>query len=172
MSPLFAWLSERTDQIINNTNYPFNLQQFTTDIWYGIIIAIRNFIYEIAVIILVLLANFIPVLNIFTGIPATIFLFIISSYFYGFSYMYYNLERKRYKAKDSVQFIKNYKGMAIANGSLFSISLFIPFFGVMLSGWTAIIATVGATIAMNDITTDMSNENLSRESKLLHNNSM
>lgn len=154
MSPLFAWLSERTEQILNKTNYPFNFKQFIIDIWYGILIALRNFAYEIVVVIIVLLANLIPVLNIFTGLPATIFLFIISSYFYGFSYMYYNLERRKYKFKESVQFIKKYRGMAIANGALFSLSLFIPFVGVMLSGGTAIVATVGATIAINDVSTN------------------
>lgn len=157
MSPLFAWLSERTDQILNKTNYPFNFKQFFIDIWYGILIALRNFAYEIAVVIIVLLANLIPILNIFTGLPATIFLFIISSYFYGFAYMYYNLERRKFKVKESVQFIKKYRGMAIANGALFSLSLFIPFFGVMLSGGTAIIATVGATIAMNDVSINKDN---------------
>jgi CysZ protein len=151
MSPVFAWISERTDQIINKTDYPFNMSQFFTDIWYGIVIALRNFLFELTVIILVMIATIIPIINIISGLPATIFLFIISAYFYGFSYIHYNLERRKFNAKESITFIKKHKGIAIANGMLFSLSLFIPFLGVMLSGITAIIATVGATIAINNI---------------------
>jgi len=151
LSPLFAWISEYSDQIINETNYPFNIKQFFSDIWYGIIIAIRNSFLELLSVIIVLFATFIPIINIITGLPAAIFLFFISSYFYGFSYIHYNLERRKFNAKNSILFIKKHKGIAIANGMIFSLSLFIPFIGIMLSGITAIIATVGATIAVNNI---------------------
>ncbi|MDA3893747.1 MAG: EI24 domain-containing protein [Salinivirgaceae bacterium] len=147
LSPLFAWLSERTDQIINATNYPFEWKQFAKDIWRGILIALRNLLLELGITILVIVATFIPVLNIISGPLAGIFLFIASSYFYGFSFMDYTCERKRLKVKESILFVKRNKGMAIANGMLFSISLFIPFLG----GFVAIIATVGATMAMNEI---------------------
>jgi len=151
LSPLFAWLSERTDQILNNTDYPFEWGQFIKDIWRGIAIAVRNLFYEIGVTILVIIATFIPVLNLISGPIAAIFLFIVSSYFYGFSYMDYTCERKRLKVKESIQLMRKYKGMAIANGTLFSLTLLIPFCGIMLSGFIAIFATVGATLAMNEI---------------------
>lgn len=151
LSPLFAWLSERTDQILNNTDYPFEFGQFIRDIWRGIAIALRNLLFEIGITLLVIIASLIPVINAISGPIAAIFLFLISSYFYGFSYMDYTNERKRLKVKESILFIRKYKGMAIATGALFSITLLIPFCGVMLSGFTAIVATVGATIAMNEI---------------------
>lgn len=147
LSPLFAWISERTDQILNGTDYPFNLGQFIRDIWRGIAIAVRNMFYETGIVILVFIASFIPVVNII----GAIFMFLISSYFYGFSYMDYTNERVRLKVKDSILLVRKYRGMAIANGMLFSISLLIPFCGVMLGGFTAIIATVGATLSMNEV---------------------
>jgi CysZ protein len=150
LSPLLSWVSEQTDKIINNTDYPFSWKNFTSDIWRGIVLALRNMLYETGITVLVLLATLIPGLNIITGLPATIFLFIISSYFYGFSYMDYALERRRMNVKERVLFVRKNKGMAIANGSLFSISLFIPFVGVLFSGITAIIATVGAVLALNN----------------------
>lgn len=151
LSPLFAWLSERTDQILNKTDYPFEWGQFVKDIWRGIVIALRNLLFEVGVTILVLIATLIPVINVVSGPIAAIFLFLVSSYFYGFSYMDYTNERKRLKVTDSILLIRKYKGMAIATGSLFAFTLLIPFCGVMLSGFTAIIATVGATMAMNEI---------------------
>lgn len=151
LSPLFAWLSEKTDNIINNNDYPFEFSQIIKDIWRGILIAVRNLFYEIGITILIIIATFIPVIGQILSPISFIFYFIISSYFYGFSYMDYTNERKRLKMKESVLLIRKYKGMAIANGSLFSLSLLIPFCGVLLAGFTAIIATVGATMAMNEI---------------------
>ena len=147
LSPLFAWLSEQTDQIINNTNYPFSWAQFFNDIWRGILIALRNMFYELGITILVIIATLLPFINIISGPIAALLLFFVSSYFYGFSFMDYTNERKRIKMKDTVLLMKNYRGMAIANGMLFSFSLFIP----LLGGFVAIVATVGATLAMNEI---------------------
>ncbi len=151
LSPLLSWVSEQTDRIINNVDYPFLWKNFASDIWRGIMLALRNMVFELGITIFVLLATLIPGLNIITGLPATIFLFIISSYFYGFSYMDYALERRRMNIKERVLFVRKNKGMAIANGTMFSISLFIPFVGVLFSGITAIIATVGATMAINEM---------------------
>lgn len=151
LSPLFAWLSERTDQIIKKTDYPFSWGQFINDIWRGIRIALRNLLYEIGITLLVLIATLLPLVNVVSGPLAAIALFIVSSYFYGFSFMDYTSERKKLNAKESIQLMRKYKGMAVANGALFSLTLFIPFCGIMLSGFTAIIASVGATIAMNEI---------------------
>jgi CysZ protein len=147
LSPLFAWLSERTDQILNKTNYPFNFGQFIRDIWRGISIALRNMLYETGIMILVFIASFIPLLNIITAPLGAFFMFIVSSYFYGFSYMDYTNERVRLRVKESILLIRKYRGMAIANGALFSIALLIPFLG----GLIAIVATVGATLSMNEI---------------------
>ncbi len=151
LSPLFAWLSEKTDNIINNNDYPFNFSQLIKDIWRGILIAFRNLFYEIGITILIIIATFIPVIGQILSPVSFIFYFIASSYFYGFSFMDYTNERKRINVSDSVILIRKHRGMAIANGSLFSLSLLIPFCGVMLAGFTAIIASVGATMAMNAI---------------------
>ena len=151
LSPLFAWLSEKTDNILNGDDYPFEFGQFIKDIWRGILIALRNMFFEIGVTILILVASLIPTIGQIISPFTIIFYFIISSYFYGFSYMDYTCERKRFSVSESIQIIRKYRGLAIANGALFSFSLMIPFCGVLLAGFTAIISTVGATIAMNDL---------------------
>jgi CysZ protein len=151
LSPLFAWLSERTDQILNKTEYPFNWTQFFKDIARGIQIAFRNLFYELGITLLVIIATLIPVVNIISGPLSAVLLFFITSYFYGFSYMDYTCERKKIKKNESILLIRKYKGMAIANGTLFSVTLLIPFCGIMLAGFSAIIASVGATLAMNEL---------------------
>lgn len=147
LSPLLAWVSEKTDKIQNHVDYPFEWKQFFKDIWRGIVIALRNLFYEIAVTILVLIINFIPIVNIISVPLSVVFLFLLTAYFYGFSYMDYTNERKRLSVKESISLIRKNKGIAIANGSLFSFALLIPVMG----GIAAIIATVGATMAMNEI---------------------
>ncbi len=151
LSPLFAWISERTDQILNQTDFPFSMGQFFEDIWRGIRIALRNMVYQTGITILVLIATLLPVINIVSGPVAAVFLFFVSAYFYGFSYMDYTSERRRLKVRESINLMRKYRGMAIANGLLFSLTLFIPFCGIMLAGFTAIVSTVGATLAMNEI---------------------
>lgn len=151
LSPVFSWISEKTDHLLNGNNYAFSFSQFIKDIWRGILIALRNILFETGFTVIIVMATFIPVIGQIISPITFILYFIISSYFYGFSYMDYTCERKRLKVNESINLIRKYKGMAIANGMLFSLTLLIPFCGVMLAGFTAIIATVAATIAMNEL---------------------
>lgn len=144
LSPLLAYLSEKTEQILNQKEYPFSWSQLFKDMIRGIIIAIRNFFFEMIAMVLLFFFSFIPVIG-FLSAPL---LFIVSSYFYGFSFLDYTAERRRLKLKESVFFINRNKGLAITNGSLFAGALLIPVIGVSLSGFMAIISTVAATISI------------------------
>ena len=110
----------------------------------GIIIAIRNFALEMLAIVLLFFLSFVPVI----GLLSTPILFVVSSYFYGFSFLDYTAERRRLKLKESIFFINRNKGLVITNGSLFAGALLIPIIGVSLSGFLAIISTVAATISI------------------------
>lgn len=151
LSPLFAWVSEQTDKILNQSEYPFSLQQFIKDIWRGILIAFRNLFYELGISFLVFLATFIPILGQIISPITFIIYFLITAYFYGFSYMDYTNERNKRNLKESINIIRHYSGLAIASGTLFYFSLLIPFCGVLLGGFVGIVSTVGATIAMNEV---------------------
>ncbi|MFN8259240.1 MAG: EI24 domain-containing protein [Bacteroidales bacterium] len=144
MSPLLAYVSEKTENIINGKSYNFELKQFISDIFRGILIALRNLIIEMMLLVLGFFASFIPVIGWFT----TIFLFIVSSYFYGFSFIDYTNERKKLSTKESVKLVRKYKWLAIANGSAFSFFLVVPWCGQFISTFAAIVATVAATIAI------------------------
>ena len=58
--------------------------------------------------------------------------------------------------KQSVQFMRANKGLAIANGMVFSFFLLIPWCGVTLSGFVAILSVIAATVATHNIV-DLSN---------------
>lgn len=147
LSPLFAYLSERTEEIISGKKYPFNPDQFMRDIVRGILISFRNLFIQTGWMILFFILGFIPVVGWFGALV----LFIISAYFYGFAFIDYTSERRKMKIRDSVQFVRSNKWLAIANGTIFSLFLILPFCGVLFSGFAAIVSVVAATMAVNEI---------------------
>jgi CysZ protein len=154
LSPVFAFLSEKTEEILTGNKYKFDGDQMMRDVARGVLLALRNLFIELFyMIIIFILGLFIPLIG---GIIGSFFLFFISSYFYGFSFIDYNNERRRMKLKDSVQFMRANKGMAIANGMVFSIFLLIPFCGTTLAGFVAIISVIAATVSTHKIV-DLSN---------------
>ena len=119
------------------------------DVVRGVIIALRNMFIELGyMIVIFLIGLFIPFIG---GIIGTIILFFIASYFYGFAFIDYTNERRRLTIKQSVQFIRANKGMAIANGMVFSFFMLIPFCGTSLAGFAAIVSVVAATIATHKV---------------------
>jgi CysZ protein len=149
MSPVFSYLSERTEKIKTGIDYPFSFIQLFKDILRGILIALRNFSIELILTILMFVLSFIPII----GWLAAIMLFFISAYFYGFSFMDYALERKQLNLKQSIRFMRENKGIVIANGFVFSLCLIIPFCGVSFSSFAAIVSVVSGTLAINQMGT-------------------
>ncbi|MAY83974.1 MAG: hypothetical protein CMP59_07560 [Flavobacteriales bacterium] len=144
MAPVLAYISEKTESIILGTDFPFSWSQFFKDIFRGIVLAIRNFFIEILATIVLFFLSFVPLLGFVTG-PL---LFGISAYFYGFSFMDYTAERRKMKVKESVDFVKQNRGIAIANGGIFALFLLIPFIGVTIATFIAINSTVAASISI------------------------
>lgn len=62
-SPIFAWLSEKTEAIIHGEDYPFSFKQLVSDILRGIRIAIRNSLWQTVYTISILILSFIPLIG-------------------------------------------------------------------------------------------------------------
>ena len=147
LSPLLAYLSERTEAIIVGREYKFRLGQFIKDIIRGVIIASRNFFIELFFVIVLFFLGLVPFLN----LAAPIILFAISAYYYGFSFMDYCNERRRGSLKEGIRFIRKNKFIAIGNGAIFSIFLLIPYIGVVIASFVSVLSVVAATIAYLEI---------------------
>ncbi|MBN2167076.1 MAG: EI24 domain-containing protein [Marinilabiliaceae bacterium] len=147
MSPVYALLSEKTEEIITGKKFDFNFQQFIGDIMRGIRLAIQNLFIELGLTIIFFIIGFIPII----GLIAPFAIFIIASYFYGFSFIDYSLERKKLNIKSTSQFVSNNGGLAIGNGLLFSLTLAIPYIGILLAGFVSIISVVAATLSVKRI---------------------
>jgi len=149
MSPFLAYVSETTEKILNHNDYPFDLGQFCIDVVRGIALAIRNSLMEIVVGFVLFLCTFIPIAGPFLSLGiGSILVFLVSAYFYGFSFMDYTNERRKFTVHQSVNWVKSRKGTACGHGCVFALSLYVPIIGPFLSAIVAIISTVAATIDM------------------------
>ena len=117
--PIFTLISDEVNYHIRGVKNKFSMQQFISDIIRGLKITLRNFIYQYFAIVLVLLI-FKVILpgSLFTTI-GNITVFIITSYFYGFSLMDYAMENHKMNFKASVKFVRSHVGLAIGLGLIY-----------------------------------------------------
>ncbi|PLX01889.1 MAG: hypothetical protein C0594_12495 [Marinilabiliales bacterium] len=151
LSPVLALLSEKTEELELGTKYPFDIVQLARDIFRGIGIALRNLFLELGIMLLVVIAGYVPVIGWIASAFGWIAMFFVSSYFYGFSFLDYSLERRRLTVKESVKLIRKRKGVAVANGMIFSFVLMLPVIGVILATFFAVVSAVAASISMNEV---------------------
>jgi CysZ protein len=116
IAPIIAYVSEKTEALATGKSYPFSLAQLLKDTWRGMKIAGCNGITELLLTILLLLLGFIPII----GWVTPVLLFMVQSYFYGFSMMDYYFERQRLNANESRKLLYQNKWVAIGNGSFFN----------------------------------------------------
>jgi CysZ protein len=143
-SPVFAYLSEKTDSILQHNEYAFSFRQFLKDMVRGIKIAIRNTLWQTVYLLSILLLSLIPVAGLVTPLIAL----MVECYYYGFSMLDYNCERRKMDASQTVYFIGNHKGLAIGNGLVFYLIHLLPVVGWVLAPAYSVIA---ATMSMHEI---------------------
>lgn len=142
-SPVFAYLSEKTESIMENRDFPFSFIQLLKDIARGIRIALRNTLWQTVYTLSILILALIPVVGWVTPVIAL----FIECYYFGFSMLDYSCERNKLTTSQSIAFIGNHKGLAIGNGMVFYLMHLIPLVGWMLAPSYAVIA---ATLSLYD----------------------
>ena len=140
-SPVFAYLSEKTESLLEGKEYPFNLKQLLKDMLRGIKLALRNALWQTVYTVSILLLSFIPVVGWVTPVVSL----FVECYYYGFSMLDYSCERHKLSPSQSVAFISNRKGLAIGNGIGFYLMHCIPVVGWVLAPAYAVVA---ATISL------------------------
>jgi CysZ protein len=145
-SPLFALLSESTEEKLNGNNFPFNFLQLIKDVFRGVLMSLRNMLLEYFFIALCFVITlFFPPL-IFLSAP---FLLVVSWYFLGFTMMDYNFERHKMSVSQSVKFTRKNMGTACGIGAIYSFLMLLPWFVGLMFG--PVLAVVGATICFLEI---------------------
>ncbi len=145
-SPLFAYLSEKTEAIIEGKNLPFSFMQLLKDIKRGVMIALRNSLWQTVYTLSILLLSLIPLAGWLTPILAI----LVECYYYGFSMLDYSMERHKKTAAESIYFIGAHKGLAIGNGLVFYLMHLVPLIGWILAPAYSVVA---ATLSMYPLKT-------------------
>lgn len=141
-SPIFAYISERTEAIIEGKDYPFSFAQLLKDAARGISIALRNTLWQTVYMISIFILAFIPLI----GWATPVLILFVECYYFGFSMLDYNSERHKLSASQSIEFIGNHKGLAIGNGMVFYLMHWLPIIGWILAPTYAVIA---ATLSLH-----------------------
>ncbi len=141
LSPLLSYASERTEEIITGTAPPFQLARWLREMVRGAGMALRNGVLELGINLLVWVATFfIPLL----APLSVLFLWLVSSWFYGFSMFDYIHERRGLGLRASVYAAREKGGMVLANGILFNLLMKVPLLGMITA---PLLGAVGAVIA-------------------------
>ena len=147
MSPIYTMLSEKTETILTGKEFPFDAKQTVKDIWRALRIAIRNTAKQLLLTALCLLLNLIPVVG---SIISICLIFIINAYYFGSSFMDYTFERWRYSVRESSKGTSELKFLAIANGAVYSLPLYL-FCGTFIAAFIGGVSAVAATISQLEL---------------------
>lgn len=148
MSPVYSWLSERTEAYLSGKVHPFSLRQLIREIFRGILIALRNMVFQLLFTVFLFFCSFIPII----GLLSPVALFLVSAYFYGFSFVDYAIERKRFNVKQSVRYVNKNVGMVTGVGAIFAFSLLIPWFSIIACSFVSILSVIAGTVAVQQVT--------------------
>ncbi|MEM1323158.1 MAG: EI24 domain-containing protein [Bacteroidota bacterium] len=121
VSPFMSPLSEKVENYLMGEPLAGNgltLSGAIGDLIRGLRIALRNIIRELFLVGILFLLSWIPILTPFT----TALIFIVQAYYAGAGNMDYLLER-HYSVRGSVRFVRDYRGLAVGNGSIFLLLL-------------------------------------------------
>ena len=79
-------------------------------------------------------------------------LFLVSAYFYGFSFVDYAIERKRFNVKQSVRYVNKNVGIVTGEGGIFAFSLMVPWFSIIACSFVSILSVIAGTVAVHQVT--------------------
>lgn len=132
-SPVFAYLSEKTEAIIDNREYKFNLKKILPDAKRGMQLALRNAGWQTVYMIGLIFLSLIPVIGWITPLIAI----IVECYYYGFSMLDYGLAKNDFTIQKSIFYSGRHKGLSIGNGIVFYmmhvVVIFAPAFAIIAS---------------------------------------
>lgn len=114
-SPLFAYLSEKTEATIEGKEYSFDWSSIKKDCIRSIRLDLRNCGWQSVYLLSLIILSLIPVVGWITPVIAL----LMESYYFGFSMLDYSFARAKLTPGQSIHFTGQHKGLAIGNGFLF-----------------------------------------------------
>lgn len=114
-SPLFSYLSEKTESIIEGRESSLTSRDILRDAGRGTKLALRNCLWQTLYLAGLILLSLIPIVGWITPIIAM----FMECYYYGFSMLDYSFSRSGFTRRQSIEFTGRHKGLAVGNGILF-----------------------------------------------------
>jgi CysZ protein len=137
-SPVFAYLSEKTEALIENRQHRFNMKQLLPDAIRGAKLALRNAGWQTVYMIALILLCLVPVV----GWIAPLIALIVECYYYGFAMLDYGLARNDFSVQKSIYYAGRHKGLSIGNGIVFYLMhiviIFAPAFAIIAANLSVI----------------------------------
>jgi CysZ protein len=122
-SPLFTYMSEKTEVLVDGKEHSFEWSDVIADAKRGIQLALRNAGWQTVYLIALLLLSFIPVIGWVTPLIAL----VIECYYFGMSMLDYSLARIGYDRAQSTRFVQAHTGLAIGTGIVyFAMHILLP----------------------------------------------
>lgn len=137
LSPMLTHISQGVEVRITGNKRPFSWLELVSDIKRSTRIVFRNIFWEYLFYSLF----YIVALIIFKKPEESYLvksLFVVSSFYYGFSFLDYTLERMQLSVNDSVRFMRKNQGLAISIGLVYSGILLIPIDLKYVLDWSAL----------------------------------
>lgn len=134
-SPVFSYLSQQTEALINGRQYEFESGPVLKDMLRGIRLALRNSLWQTVYLISILILSFLPIIGWITPVIAI----FVEGYYYGFSMLDYSCQRHKLSPSASIAYISQHKGLAIGNGLIFYLLHFVP---ILAPSYAVIAATI------------------------------
>ncbi|MBX3240052.1 MAG: EI24 domain-containing protein [Chitinophagaceae bacterium] len=135
-SPIFGFLSEKTESMIEGKEHPVTFSGLWTGIKRGVALAFRNLLWQTVYSVALLIVSFVPVVGWISPLAAL----LTECYYYGFSMLDYSCERQKLTPHQSMEFISRHKGLSIGNGLVFYAMHGLPVVGWVLAPTYAVIA--------------------------------
>jgi len=145
LSPVYSYLSERLESDSTNNQYRFNVR----DLFKNMLRTLRILVFMI--LTEVLLSGVVLFLfnSIGMGFLGIIALCLIQSFFFGWAFFDYSLERNAYNFKKTQSFVSSHWVSCILVGLIFQVISKIPYLGLALG---AVLATILATYLYIELT--------------------
>lgn len=137
LSPVFVNISNLLFKSMRKEEHRMNVWSYCFCSFRGIEFAIRNFVLDILVTLVLLLLS-ILILWILPLIP--ILILIVESYFFAMVLMDYRLEMDGVRMNESIRKCRDLPGIAIGIGLIFNLILLIPLLGVIFGPVIAFLA--------------------------------
>jgi len=147
MSPIYTIISEKTDTSLTGRTYSSDAKQTVKDIWRAVVIALKSTIKQLVLTLLCLLLNIIPLIG---QILSIVLIFIINSYYFGYSFMDYTNERYCRNVRESNNEVWRYKYLAITIGAIYALPMYL-LCGTFLAAYMGGVCTVAATKAQIEL---------------------